>query len=86
MKKNLKVLEAVLLNFETNQNKLNFLDVVRNCIPLSDPEGVLEDCKQKAKEYPAELQKKIIEENIAFFVAQMQTFTCTVVILPFCMV
>jgi hypothetical protein len=60
-------LDAVLLRFDTNQNKLNFLDVVRNCIPLCDPDGVLEEWKRRAKGYPAELQKKIIEENIAFF-------------------
>ena len=58
-------LDSVLVNFETNQNKLNFLDILRTCIPLYDPENLLGHWKVRASAYPPALRRKIILENFA---------------------
>jgi len=61
-----KVLTNVLTNLSTNLGENNFLETVQNLIPLYD-NGIIADWKVRSRDYPFELGKKFVKENISFF-------------------
>jgi hypothetical protein len=58
------VLQAVLQDFSTDLGDSNFMDTLRSCIPLHG-EPILQDWKQRAQQYPAELAVRNITKNIS---------------------
>jgi hypothetical protein len=59
-----RVLDEVLLGYDTDLGSSNFLDTVRACIPLYG-EAVIERWKARARAYPDELAVRAIEGAIA---------------------
>lgn len=64
---NKKDLDAVLIDFSTNLNQLNFADTLLNAISLYDPSEILAAWKRRAEDYPEGLARKWIEESINTF-------------------
>jgi len=59
-----RVLDEVLLGYDTDLGSSNFLDTVRACIPLYG-EAIIARWKARAQAYPDELAVRAIEEAVA---------------------
>jgi len=59
-----RVLDEVLLGYDTDLGSSNFLDTVRACIPLYG-EAIIARWKARARAYPDELAVRAIEEAMA---------------------
>jgi hypothetical protein len=59
-----RVLDEVLLGYDTDLGSSNFLDTVRACIPLYGG-AIIARWKARAQDYPDELAVRAIEETIA---------------------
>jgi predicted nucleotidyltransferase len=60
------VIEAVLRDYSTDLGDSNFMDTVCACIPLYG-DGIIQEWKRRAQEYPDELARRVIGEHLPAF-------------------